>query len=577
MREQKNKKKRIINTVLSVCLIAALIITGIYALLQASDTRTNTYSYGNVDAILYEDDWYDHNTNALIGDEDGNGVKDIAEYVACYEKIDKTPYIVNTGINDAYAFVAVGIPTIDYTYIYGTESEVKASYGMSVGIKINAYVVQDGLVDDVADENKLQTLWGYCINGDTVKNIPIGRRSNKGLESVSICDINEDWELVDVIKATKEVAKDRNGNIILGANGEQLEFTYNYYVYGHKNLLLGEKSYKDKYGAKPNLEVEPDAEETDIALQYWNSYNEDIRTTPVFTKFEINNLGVKKWACSNSRAYDNYYNQYTAGSSSGSGRWYSFNDSKKQTTFVQFKESELLKLENSWHNPNADKNEAPTITSEPIDIGNAKLYFVFHPITDIDPFKGTAFTENIVTKAWIEAVIELADGTKFTSSKEQQTKKMSTSSNSGMYWKNFILMTRSTSVSGGGNYTGNNDCDHQVIEEFGNHPDRVYKCSNICFGNISSATANGYAPHVAIVSYDNNDTLMRGTIFVFDTLEYNGVKYSLTPSIGGGNTPLQQVKFKGYEITPVFEGTYKDWLETCINTGEFVGDCPWLR
>lgn len=572
MREQKNKKKRIINAALSVCLIAALIITGIYALLQASDTRTNTYSYGNVDAVLYEDDWYDHNTNALIGDEDGNGVKDIAEHVACYEKVDKTPYIVNTGINDAYAFIAVGIPTIDYTYVYGTESEVKASYGMSVGIKINAYVVQDGLVDDVADEDKLQTTWGYCINGDTVKNIPVGRRSNKGLESVSVCNINEDWELVDVIKATKEVVKDRNGNIILDANGEQLKYAYNYYVYGYKNLLLGEESYKDKYGTKPNLEVEPDTEETDIALQYWNSYNKDICTTPIFTEFEINNLGTKKWACVMDVAYDSFSNNYSE--YSGAGRWYSFTNPQKQTTFVEFKPSELLKLDNYWHNNEMNKNNAPTITSEPIEIGeNAKLYFVFHPITDIDPFKGTAFTEDIVTKAWIEAVIELADGSKFTSSREQQTKKVGATSASGRYTQYFILMTNGMQGS-----FGLSNCSYQVIDILGNHPNYNYKCSNICFGNISSATCNGFAPHVAFVSYNADSTLMKGLIMVFDTLEYKGVKYNLSASVGTlNNAPLPQVKFNGYEVTPVFDGTFQNWFETCINIGEVIGDFPWLN
>lgn len=90
-------------------LIAALVLSiamatsGTLAYLTDKDTKTNTFTLGNVDITLNEDNWEDNST--LIPGK----------------AVAKDPTIKNNGKNDAYVWMKVKIPSNIYSYIQLSE------------------------------------------------------------------------------------------------------------------------------------------------------------------------------------------------------------------------------------------------------------------------------------------------------------------------------------------------------------------------------------------------------------------------------------------------------------------------
>lgn len=120
----KSTTKKRAKAVLSVFLVVAILIAGAYAFLSATDSKTNVFTVGNVKIEL----WEDFNGTTYNGQQ----TPDPVENIIPGQTIDKKPYIKNTGKNNAWMFMAVGVPTAtdeniaSNTFPNGVKIEVKA-------------------------------------------------------------------------------------------------------------------------------------------------------------------------------------------------------------------------------------------------------------------------------------------------------------------------------------------------------------------------------------------------------------------------------------------------------------------
>ena len=120
----KPTTKKRAKAVLSIFLVVAILIAGAYAFLSATDSKTNVFTVGNVKIEL----WEDFNGTTYNGQQ----TPDPVENIIPGQTIDKKPYIKNTGKNNAWMFMAVGVPTAtdeniaSNTFPNGVKIEVKA-------------------------------------------------------------------------------------------------------------------------------------------------------------------------------------------------------------------------------------------------------------------------------------------------------------------------------------------------------------------------------------------------------------------------------------------------------------------
>ena len=97
------KKKKTILAALVLLLVVA--VGGAIAYFTDTDTKTNTFTIGNVDISLTEDGW-----NALA-DANNNDIPDVAEDMMPGESVIKDPTINNLSTkNPAYVFAKVEVP-----------------------------------------------------------------------------------------------------------------------------------------------------------------------------------------------------------------------------------------------------------------------------------------------------------------------------------------------------------------------------------------------------------------------------------------------------------------------------------
>lgn len=97
-----NKKKTIIA---AVVLLAVLVVGGAIAYFTDTDTKTNTFTIGNVDISLTEDGW------DALADANNNDIPDVAEDMMPGESVTKDPTINNLSTkNPAYVFAKVEVP-----------------------------------------------------------------------------------------------------------------------------------------------------------------------------------------------------------------------------------------------------------------------------------------------------------------------------------------------------------------------------------------------------------------------------------------------------------------------------------
>ena len=118
----KSTTKKRTKAVLSVFLVVAILIAGAYAFLSATDSKTNVFTVGNVDIELHEI----FNGRDYGKGEDPGAIGDKIENIVPGQSIEKAPYVVNTGKNPAYTFIAVGIPTDTSANVYNGQGTYTA-------------------------------------------------------------------------------------------------------------------------------------------------------------------------------------------------------------------------------------------------------------------------------------------------------------------------------------------------------------------------------------------------------------------------------------------------------------------
>ena len=148
----KQSSKKNFKSVVSILLMLAVVITGAFAYFSATDSKTNVFTIGSVDIELVEDGW--------VQDQDGNYVREDGTNVNILPglAIEKAPYVKNTGRNEAWAFVTVGIPTVVKPAANG---ELK-SYGANLDVPVVAYAVQDGYNNATGDA---EAIWNEFFAG----------------------------------------------------------------------------------------------------------------------------------------------------------------------------------------------------------------------------------------------------------------------------------------------------------------------------------------------------------------------------------------------------------------------------
>ena len=97
------KKKKTILAALVLLLVVA--VGGAIAYFTDTDTKTNTFTIGNVDISLTEDGW------DALADANNNDIPDVAEDMMPGESVTKDPTINNVSTkNPAFVFAKVEVP-----------------------------------------------------------------------------------------------------------------------------------------------------------------------------------------------------------------------------------------------------------------------------------------------------------------------------------------------------------------------------------------------------------------------------------------------------------------------------------
>ena len=92
-----NTKKKIISICLAVCLIAIAVTGFSLAYFTDNDSKTNTFTVGNVDIELVEPTWEQNDNYVASSDDANSGLTNVQPGVA----YTKDPTVNNIGANDA--------------------------------------------------------------------------------------------------------------------------------------------------------------------------------------------------------------------------------------------------------------------------------------------------------------------------------------------------------------------------------------------------------------------------------------------------------------------------------------------
>lgn len=212
----RNKKQAIV----SIILIAAILITGAFAFLTATDSKTNVFTVGNVDIEFHE-----IFNNVDYGKNEDPGAQGIKiNNIVPGQSIQKAPYIVNSGNNPAYTFIAVGIPTDTSTNVYNGQGTYTAK--SELDIKVKAYAIQqqyNGATN--ADET-----WTNYFKNDMIS----GTASDAGIE---LFTLNNGTSAVTT--GTHTIGSDwQEFSTPYSVNDGGNTYTYHFFKYVANNELL---------------------------------------------------------------------------------------------------------------------------------------------------------------------------------------------------------------------------------------------------------------------------------------------------------------------------------------------------
>lgn len=516
---------------------------------------------------------------------ESNGINDFAENLSVGQSIDKTPWVENTGKNPAWVFISVGIPTVSTTEALVTEETFQQMTDKEFKIKVACYAFQANEDEDAV----LDTVWKSYADGNELFGL---NRLEPRVPIIKVLDYNlDDWVLVD--------SRDSNDN-------------YDYYVYAYKYLVPAKDSvFTEDILAKFSTDGDSAPEVIDVSVSSSDcefvpaaennhakwikdgntvaimvSADEASTDTPAgiyvnssYSNPLFNGLNIPDDAAVLDgfvRAddvpadVDNYvftinYQEMTETEPAVTT---SHLENKTSALFTTVKSVGFASSKYNFKSGNS----FTYFSHAYLNYGTGSYYYDFEDIklnhfydgNDIELTENATLGFSFEEKedgTYLFATITLADGSKFSTSAGNYVGREI--SGSGMYTSTNHLTT---------SYSGS-----QLVSSIFKHPEYAFKYSDIYWGNgfqycgnMSSATTDH--PNIAFVCYEPGTYYKTGLSLVFDTMEYKGVKYDLTPTY----RTTGKVILTGYEGSPVFTGDVKDWFETSISIGKITGSFPWL-
>lgn len=152
------QKKR---TVLSLLLIAAILISGAFAFLTATDSKTNVFTVGNIDIELWENFDSDLNGTTEVYDSTAT-TPPTAENVIPGQEIAKEPYVKNTGANPCNLFMTVKVPVISNDDVKVTNDGDVYTLEGNKNIVVQAYAIQNEFADET---RSMEAVWNTHFEG----------------------------------------------------------------------------------------------------------------------------------------------------------------------------------------------------------------------------------------------------------------------------------------------------------------------------------------------------------------------------------------------------------------------------
>ncbi len=181
-----NKKKGLVVGALALTLAT----TGIFAYFTDMETKTNTFTAGNVNIELTEESWVETN----------------GENITPNKTIAKDPKVKNIGTNDAYVFVEVSVPTADV--VVATADGTK---GSSQSTELFTYALNEGW-KEVPSAKKVEgnvTKHTYAYGTDTTMTALTSQQTTTAavFDSVQFVNLVEGQNLpnLDVIVTAKAI------------------------------------------------------------------------------------------------------------------------------------------------------------------------------------------------------------------------------------------------------------------------------------------------------------------------------------------------------------------------------------
>ena len=168
---------------LAVLLGATLLTGGAFAYFTDADSAVNTFTVGSVKIDLQEP-----------GFSEDEGIN-----ITPGKTVEKDPQILNTGNNDAYVYMQIGIPTANIVTVNDSGMKNASASAELFSYTVNTGWTQVGNKETQGDLN----VYTYAYTGDgagALERLPAGERSVSLFDSVTFANIVEDQGLENVQK-----------------------------------------------------------------------------------------------------------------------------------------------------------------------------------------------------------------------------------------------------------------------------------------------------------------------------------------------------------------------------------------
>lgn len=278
-----NKTKQKKRTIVSLLLIGAILIGGAFAFLTAQDSKTNVFTVGNVKVKLSER--FDTNLDGEIQDPDEiYDSSDVTEVridrdksILPGQKIIKSPYVENTGKNEAWTYVVVGIPTTNSDAVFRDDSGNTAIAGQDVSIKITAYAIQDKYKDKTTSED----VWNAYFSGKEVSTFGTLETSAENLSArVPLFTVLNDSDFDSTESIVDNSCNSEWTMLTHNIDGKKAQVYrssdgYDYYIFGYNTKLAAPADGEDSVKTTPvfkGVKLQKDiGEARPVTLNYYKA------------------------------------------------------------------------------------------------------------------------------------------------------------------------------------------------------------------------------------------------------------------------------------------------------------------